>query len=390
MSNEILSKIEPSSESLVPLDVGATLLDRYTVIEVVSSSDVTTVYHVAERQRCPACNVENEGAASECGFCGAKLPAPQLLELIEQRASQDSRTLQSSSFVIGESTYTCMSDEQNLTPEAKSPPLRLRCGFRTDPGLNRSEHGEPNEDSLVAVTFNAQDSRGATLGLFMVADGVGGAAAGEVASRLGLQVLTREWVTRILLPEWNESSLDDAALRAEIAAGLDEANARLLHYQNDHDLQIGTTLTAAMVIQRRAYIVNIGDSRTYLYRRGNLAAVTRDHSYVATLVANGIITPDQVYMHPRRNVILRSLGDVNLKADIFPEEGGALELQPDDQLLLCSDGLWEMVRDLEIQKVLEHASDPQSACTELIHLANLAGGADNISVIVIRCDGTPQ
>ncbi len=143
-------------------------------------------------------------------------------------------------------------------------------------------------------------------------------------------------------------------------------------------------MTAALVWNGHAYVVNIGDSRTYLYRQGILSQLTRDHSYVATLVASGTLAPEEVYLHPQRNLILRSLGDINLEADIFPEENHALELLPGDRLVLCSDGMWEMVRDTEMQNVLAQTPDAQQACAALVNLANLAGGADNISIIIVN------
>jgi serine/threonine protein phosphatase PrpC len=383
---ESTSQRDASSSSLMPLVPGTTLLDRYTIVELVSSSGAANVYLVAPTRACSVCEVENQGDATECGFCGSELPEVALLRLIEQRAPSDARALPPSSFQIGDCVYSLTPDENATPSNDAAPMLKLYYGLQTDPGLKRGAFGEPNEDSIAAVTLEAHDAHDKTLGLFLLADGVGGAAAGEVASELALRTLTHEWVNRILLPVWNGTTLSDEQIRAKLHAGIGAANERLLEYQSEHNLLLGTTLTAALVLNRDAYIVNIGDSRTYLYRQGKLAAITRDHSYVATLVANGTITPDAVYDHPQRNLILRSLGDVTAAADIFPEEGGALQLEAGDQLLLCCDGLWEMVRDAEICRVLKETTEPQLACAQLVQLANLAGGADNISVIVIRFD----
>jgi protein phosphatase len=276
-----------------------------------------------------------------------------------------------------------MPDAETAAAHA-APPLRLTYGLRTDTGLARGAQGNPNEDSLAAVLLDGDGSHSNTLALFMVADGVGGAAAGEVASQRALQILTREWTDRILLPFWSGEGLQYDAVRAELLAGFAAANTSLLEYQSAHGAPIGTTLTAAIILQTQAYIVNVGDSRTYLLRDGTFAPVTRDHSYVALLVANGLLRAEDVYSHPQRNIILSSLGDANSTPDIFPLEGGALSLVPGDQLLLCSDGLWEMVRDHEMQRVLMQAPDAESACAELVQMANTAGGADNISAIVIR------
>ncbi len=385
MSQELGKTETFTFEPLAPLVLGTVLLDRYTVMEMVSSSETANVYLVAAARACPFCNVENQGDATECGFCGKPLPEPKLVRLREQYAPPDTRQLPPSSFVIDNYCFSFVPDTPPSTL-SQTPPLRLTYGLQTDTGLKRSTQGEPNEDSIVAVTFEGQGLPSTTLALFMIADGVGGAAAGEVASHLALQVLTREWTNRILLPLWNGTTLSDETIRAELEAGLAQANARLLDYQMEHAVQIGTTLTAVVLLQREAYIVNAGDSRTYLYRDKTFAPITRDHSYVAMLVASGLLTSEDAYSHPQRNIILQSLGDAASTTDIFPQSGGAFALLPGDQILLCSDGLWELVRDQEIQQVLEQAPDAQSACAELVRLANAAGGADNISVIVIRCD----
>jgi len=252
--------------------------------------------------------------------------------------------------------------------------------------LKRSAQGELNEDCIATVVFAGQGTFPRTSALFTLADGVGGAAAGEVASRMVLQILTREWTTRLLLPFWNGNDLADETIRAELRAGFTAANEGLLEYQTAHGVQSGATLTAVLILDTQAYVVNVGDSRTYLLRANAFAPVTRDHSYVGMLVANGILNPEEVYYHPQRNIILSSLGDAAATPDIFPIEDGAIHLEPGDQFLLCSDGLWELVRDPEIQRVLTDEVDAAAACAKLVQLANAAGGADNISVIVVRND----
>ena len=128
-----------------------------------------------------------------------------------------------------------------------------------------------------------------------------------------------------------------------------------------------------------AYILNVGDSRTYMVRGGQIYQLTNDHSLVGQLVAGGLISPDDVYTHPQRSQIFRSLGDkLNVQIDIFKQQ-----LHPGDMLLSCSDGLWEMVRDPQIESILNNAPDPQVACTQLIEAANTNGGEDNVSAVVV-------
>jgi len=115
-----------------------------------------------------------------------------------------------------------------------------------------------------------------------------------------------------------------------------------------------------------------------------LQQITRDHSLVANLVAKGEIQPEEIYTHPHRNYILRSLGaNENVEIDLFPADGGALKLQPGARLLLCCDGLWEMVRDDELERFLFSTDAPQTICERLVARANENGGEDNISVVVV-------
>jgi serine/threonine protein phosphatase PrpC len=128
-----------------------------------------------------------------------------------------------------------------------------------------------------------------------------------------------------------------------------------------------------------AYILNVGDSRTYMVRGGQIYQLTNDHSLVGQLVAGGLIQPDDVYTHPQRSQIFRSLGDKpNVQIDIFKQQ-----LHPGDILLSCSDGLWEMVRNPQIESILNNAPDPQMACTQLLEAANTNGGEDNVSAVVV-------
>jgi serine/threonine protein phosphatase PrpC len=142
---------------------------------------------------------------------------------------------------------------------------------------------------------------------------------------------------------------------------------------------MGSTITGFMLVGEHAYVLNVGDSRTYMLRGKQLYQLTTDHSLVGQLVAGGLIEPDDVYTHPQRSQIFRSLGDKpNVQIDIFKQQ-----LHPGDILLSCSDGLWEMVRNPQIENILDNALDPEAACAQFIEAANANGGEDNVSAVVV-------
>ena len=162
-----------------------------------------------------------------------------------------------------------------------------------------------------------------------------------------------------------------------------QANRAILSYGEEHPAArgLGCTVTMAVVQNGHVYIANIGDSRTYLLRDGKLTPVTRDHSLVAKLVETKQIDPEAIYTHPQRNLIYQSLGagHKNVEPDVFHEK-----LQAGDKLLLCSDGLWEMVHSPDLFKILNSQGSLQKICDTLIDLANENGGEDNISAVVVQ------
>ncbi|MGH2501112.1 MAG: PP2C family protein-serine/threonine phosphatase [Ktedonobacterales bacterium] len=170
----------------------------------------------------------------------------------------------------------------------------------------------------------------------------------------------------------------------KLQAAVEHSSQAIVDYGAEHREArgMGATVTAALVMDGQAFIANVGDSRTYLLRDGKLQRVTRDHSLVARLVEAGQIEPDEVYDHPSRNLIYRSLGagHAEVDVDIFDER-----LQAGDALLLCSDGLWEMVRDPHLQKIIAESDDVEKTCETLIKVANENGGEDNITAVLVRC-----
>ncbi len=253
--------------------------------------------------------------------------------------------------------------------------LSLVVGTRSNPGIKRQH--KPNEDSLFAAQGERTlNSNAEQFGLFVVADGMGGHASGQDASRLAIQTIVDR-----LMPKLSSSEhfSDDAYIQM-LVEGVQEAN-QAVHQKNiEHKADMGTTMTAALVVGTTAFVANVGDSRTYLYREPEgLKKITNDHSVVASLVEAGIIKPDDIYTHPKRNQIYRSLGE---KA-VIDVDSFKVPLRAGDKLLLCSDGLWDMVRDPVIQNVLQSVADPSQTGNALIKAALDGGGEDNVSVILV-------
>ncbi len=270
---------------------------------------------------------------------------------------------------------------EELLHELSVPaPLMQRVAAASHRGMVRDH----NEDSCLYVNLVLNNSSVNTpAGVFVVADGMGGHAAGEVASRLAVQhaatVVMQDYLTGVLDasagydPQQAATTLTRAVLRANEAI-----NSEGTRRGND----MGTTITMALVVGDRATIANVGDSRTYLFREGKLRRITRDHSLVMRLVEIGQITEQDIYTHPQRNAVLRSLGDqLDVEVDIFRER-----LQPGDVLLLCSDGLWEMTHDPEMNAILNRIGDVDTAAQALIDAANKAGGEDNVTVLLVRME----
>lgn len=291
-------------------------------------------------------------------------------------------------------------------------PIKLVAADKTDAGRQR----EQNEDSRYK---RIESTEAGDRGLFVVADGMGGYQAGEVASRIAVDTISKALDSffkpvserpTIKLSAPPEEVDEDATLviksvkaedearmktrklaetavakpiEEQLKKAIQDANRAIVSYGERHSGSrgLGSTVTAALIENDQAYIANVGDSRTYLLRNGKLSAVTKDHSLVAKLVEARQIEPDDIYSHPQRNLIYRSLGagHKNIDVDVFHET-----LLPDDILLLCCDGLWEMVRHEDLLKVLSERTSPQAICDKLIALANENGGEDNITAIVVH------
>jgi protein phosphatase len=234
--------------------------------------------------------------------------------------------------------------------------MKLKWGAFSDVGMVRQQ----NEDSFLAEET-----------LFVVADGMGGHNAGEVASALA--VTTLKAGARL--------GIDDAEVFREL---VQQANSAIYTASLDDSTQsgMGTTVTALSIVEGeepRVLVANVGDSRAYLWRSGALSRLSVDHSYVQELVNEGIITPEAARVHPRRNIVTRALGiDRSVNVDVFTHF-----VRTGDRIVLCSDGLVDEVPDTEIAKVLGQHTDPQETAEALVMVANTNGGRDNTTVIVV-------
>ncbi|MBI2865540.1 MAG: Stp1/IreP family PP2C-type Ser/Thr phosphatase [Chloroflexi bacterium] len=242
-------------------------------------------------------------------------------------------------------------------------------GASLDTGLKRSH----NEDNLCyRQATGDQEARGWG-DLFVVADGMGGHAAGEVASKIA--------VDRILASYYAEEPADVAA---NLTAAIKLANKKIFEQaaESDRLAGMGTTCVCSVIHGDRLFIAHVGDSRAYLFRKGVLTGVTGDHSWVEEQVRRGLLAPEAARGHPMRNVITRALGSApDVEVDL-----SVRQIDRGDVLLLCSDGLTTAVEDCAIQNVIATEVEPQMAADALVDLANGAGGPDNIGIIVVRID----
>jgi serine/threonine protein phosphatase PrpC len=265
------------------------------------------------------------------------------------------------------------------THEARQPVLALHIGSQQDPGIRRKYR--PNEDSLFVVQGAMPSTSSSTpptpFILLVVADGMGGQGHGRTASRLAVQSLVASMSSSLSTQQSAPESL-----LALLSAGVQHANRVVYERNQQQQTVMGTTMTAVLLSETTASVAHVGDSRLYLYRAPTgLAQITRDHSVVAALVGAGIIEPDELYTHPRRNQLYRSLGE---KATVEVETA-TLPLAADDILLVCSDGLWEMVHDQQIATILTTPMPtPTVTAHALIQAALAGGGEDNVSAIVVQ------
>jgi serine/threonine protein phosphatase PrpC len=255
---------------------------------------------------------------------------------------------------------------------------QLIVGVAHSNGLQRDH----NEDAMFSLTTGivAGDKK-LHFGLYIIADGMGGHENGEIASSVAVDRLASHVIRSLYLPLLSSSSKKvEFSIQEVMYTGVIQAHQTI----KKEALGGGTTLTSALILGDQLTIAHVGDSRAYFIEPpGNLRLLTHDHSVVKRLEEIGQISAEQAITHPQRNVLYRALGQGEpLEPDIatypFPSRS---------QVLLCSDGLWGVITERDIEAIIQKTTEPQNACQAMIDLANSAGGPDNISAILVRIPG---
>lgn len=237
-------------------------------------------------------------------------------------------------------------------------------GFKTDKGIRRAN----NEDAFFVLNKDK---------VFIVADGVGGSNSGEIASRTAVN----EVVGYIEKNELDDLHSDDE-IKDYFFDCLKYANYKVLDLSQRYDANKGmaTTMVLAYIRKDELYVLNVGDSRAYLFRDNDYYQITEDHTFVNTLLKAGMISPEKAKSHEDKHMITRAIGaEHTVEVDFFKTG-----LQSGDVILLCTDGMYDEVDESEMVRIIDESSSMSDACSELVELANSHGGHDNITVICIK------
>lgn len=242
----------------------------------------------------------------------------------------------------------------------------MEIGVKTDVGIVRDN----NQDAYY-VSSNKDYP------LFIIADGMGGHKAGEIASEMAIEIISKNLSNHLI-----SSSVADEDIKDRIQDSISEANNKIYKKSMEDEKYsgMGTTVTLAFIADDKIFIGHVGDSRAYLLRNSILSQITEDHSLVEELIRNGSISKEEARYHPQRNIITRAVGtSMAIKADVIVES-----ICKNDILLLCTDGLTNMVDDNQIKDFLINSEDIQKSCEELVKLSNNKGGFDNITVLAVK------
>jgi len=251
---------------------------------------------------------------------------------------------------------------------------RILVGTAQSTGLERSH----NEDTLFVMQGNSEGEESLpNFGLFIVADGMGGHRAGEVASAISVRKVAHRITQDTILHLFDEqNSAEIPPIQDLVRQAIEVANDAVVERVPGG----GTTLTVALLLGNYLTIGHVGDSRASIISDNGSKAITRDHSLVERLRELGQLSEEEAATHPQRNVLYRAIGQgTNLEVDVVSHP-----VPSDGYMLLCSDGLWGVVEEDDIQNIILNSSHPQIACEQLIQAANAAGGPDNITAVLVQ------
>ena len=265
-------------------------------------------------------------------------------------------------------------NQENRSNSDSSAEKARKIGMLTDVGQVRTV----DEDSILAADLSfGVNSESSKFLLLAVADGMGGHAKGEEASKIALNA-----IAGAVIPDL----LNNTPFTKILEKGIQNANQDILDYtaKNPEASGMGTTSVCAVVKDNQIHLANVGDSRAYRVSDDEICRVTKDHSYVQALIDEGEITEEQAREHPRKNEITRAVGIMpSIEVDTMK-----LTLDSDESLLLCCDGVIAHLSDDDIHKIIRDSPDPQTACQEIVDMANERGGSDNISLIILSSEGS--
>ncbi|MSP12643.1 MAG: hypothetical protein EXR62_06760 [Chloroflexi bacterium] len=399
---------EPDGLLAQALAIGTLLKERYQIL-AVEQEGPPRVYEALDLLACGVCGQrDNPPGSTFCQECGAELGqvrvrllegdlVPGILGNNQEPNTTDGANRFEKIENEGQTVVTALAVESLLLPSAPSPVpvfsrgVRLECGQESQIGPR-----SVNQDSTVALVLSAlvESKAQPAVALAIVADGMGGHQGGEIASRLAVQLIGNAVLQNLVFPlqvgRWRRdmaeghelSTVDDSLVQRWLEAAIQDANLEIWHTGQASGKDMGTTLALAFALGARVYIANVGDSRTYMWGHDGLHQVSKDHSFVAELVASGHLAEEDSYSHPQRNLITRSLGnEPEVKVDFFQ-----VELRPGESVLLCSDGLWEPLRNTGIQDGFLAQGSPQETAKLLVDNALLLGASDNISAVVLAAN----
>lgn len=256
---------------------------------------------------------------------------------------------------------------------SETPQFIAACGQSV--GMQRDH----NEDAIFCLSSSlASNARTIPFGLYIIADGMGGYQHGEIASSIAIRSMAEHVISQIYTPLVSLSSqpLEDS-LQDILKSGIKIAHQNIRNKVTEG----GTTLTTVIILGDQMLIAHIGDCRVYTIEpNGDMSVLTRDHSLVERLVELGQLTPEEAATHPQRNVLYRAIG----QGDLSEPEIISAPLAKPGYLLLCSDGLWGVVSEAQISRIITSWTNPHKACQKLIAAANEAGGPDNITSILVQ------